>query len=71
MTDSQLLVSKINECGFKISAIAKKLGLSRQGLWKKIYNRTEFKQSEIEKLSEVLNLDPETNKRIFFSQRVG
>lgn len=66
MTDSVLLASKIKENGFTCAAIAQELGITRQGLWKKINNRSEFKQTEIEKLSRLLNLDAEVGNRIFF-----
>ena len=67
MTDSILLVSKIKESGYTYTGIAQELGLTRQGLWKKIHNKSEFKQTEIEKLSRLLNLDTETNTHIFFN----
>lgn len=70
MTDSVLLTSKISECGFTYSEIAHKLGITRQGLWKKIHNRSEFKQSEIEKITRLLNLDMEVNSKIFFKNYV-
>lgn len=71
MTDSVLLTSKISECGFTYSEIARELGITRQGLWKKIHNRSEFKQSEIEKITRLLNLDMEANSKIFFKNCVG
>lgn len=71
MTDSVLLASKISECGFTYSEIAHELGITRQGLWKKIHNRSEFKQSEIEKITRLLKLDTEVNSKIFFKNYVG
>lgn len=71
MTDSELLISAITECGISQSEIARELGITRQGLWKKINNRSEFKQSEIEKLARLLNLDFELNSKIFFKNFVG
>jgi len=71
MTDSELLISTITECGISQSEIARELGITRQGLWKKINNRSEFKQSEIEKLARLLNLDFELNSKIFFKNFVG
>ncbi len=71
MTDSELLISKIEEYGFTRIGIAKRMKLSRQGLWKKIHNHSEFKQSEIEILSRLLQLDSEMEKRIFFKNCVG
>jgi len=71
MTDSVLLASKISECGFTYSEIAHELGITRQGLWKKIHNHSEFKQSEIEKITRLLKLDMEVNSKIFFKNYVG
>ena len=71
MTDTVLLSEKISKSGFTLSQIAIELGLTRQGLWKKINNHSEFKQSEIEKLSRLLNLDLETNSKIFFKNYVA
>lgn len=67
MTDTQLLLKKIEECGTNTNAIAEKLGITRQGLWKKLKNITEFKQSEIEKITRILNLDSEAQRLIFFT----
>ena len=67
MTNSVLLASKIKESGYTCSIIAKELGITRQGLWKKINNRSEFKQTEIEKISRLLNLDAEVSNLIFFT----
>ena len=71
MTDSELLISTISKCGISQAKIARELGITRQGLWKKINNRSEFKQSEIEKLARLLNLDFELNSKIFFKNFVG
>jgi DNA-binding phage protein len=71
MTDCVLLSSKISESKYTYSDIARELGLTRQGLWKKIHNKSEFKQSEIEKITRLLELDMETNSKIFFNNFVG
>lgn len=70
MTDCVLLSSKISESKYTYSDIARELGLTRQGLWKKIHNKSEFKQSEIEKITRLLELDMETNSKIFFNNFV-
>ena len=54
MTNSEMLMNRIRECGFTISQFADEMGITRQGLYKKIYNKSEFKQSEIEKSSRIL-----------------
>lgn len=71
MTDTVLLTSKIDESGYTYSEIAQELGITRQGLWKKIHNHSEFKQSEIEKITRLLKLDMEVNSKIFFKNVVG
>ena len=71
MTDTELLLSCIKNCGSTITSLAKQLNLSRQGLWKKIYNKSEFKQSEIQKVTTILELDAEKERQIFFSLNVG
>lgn len=67
MTDTQLLLKYIEECGINTNTIAKELGITRQGLWKKLKNITEFKQSEIEKITRILKLDSEAQRLIFFT----
>lgn len=71
MTDTVLLTSKIDESGYTYSEIAQELGITRQGLWKKIHNHSEFKQSEIEKITRLLKLDMEVNSKIFFKNVVS
>lgn len=56
----------IAESGYTNERIAFELGITRQGLFKKLKNMTEFKQSEIAKLSKLLNLDNEQINSIFF-----
>ena len=70
MTDAQLLDDKLEECGMNRTALAEQLGITRQGLWKKLENLSEFKQSEIEKITRILNLDSETQRLIFFTLNV-
>ena len=70
MTDSVLLTSKISECGFTYSEIAHELGITRQGSWERVHNRSECKQPAIEKITRLLNLDMEVNSKIFFKNYV-
>ena len=55
MTDSTLLNEEIVNSGITITAIARKLGITREGLYKKINNETEFKASEILSMQKILN----------------
>lgn len=67
MTDTELLIKHIEECGMNTNDIAEKIGITRQGLWKKLKNKSEFKQSEIEKITRILDLDSEAQRLIFFT----
>lgn len=71
MTDGTLFTETVKKSGYTLKHIAKELDISRQGLWKKINNRSEFKQSEMEKITRILSLDNETSSRIFFKHSVG
>ena len=46
--------------------LAKELGLSRQAFYNKKNGKSEFKSSEIVKLSNILNLDARAVNSIFF-----
>ena len=70
MTDTALLREKIEQSGYKLRFICEKLGLSWGGLANKIENRTEFRQSEIGALTELLQLTEEDRKQIFFASNV-
>ena len=70
MTDVKGLSEEIAKSGLKISYIADALGLSREGLYKKLNNETEFKASEIMKMKEVLGLSNERRDDIFFANEV-
>ena len=66
MTDTDLLQQKIRNSGYKFVFIAEKLGITYQGFLNKLYNKSEFKASEIRTLSELLSLDKEDREAIFF-----
>ncbi|PYG90166.1 Cro/C1-type helix-turn-helix DNA-binding protein [Ruminiclostridium sufflavum DSM 19573] len=68
MTNTIELEIAIKRAGFTKRELAKKLGLSEMGLYKKINNITEFKASEISTLCEVLSI--ENKDEIFFAQKV-
>ena len=67
MTESNLLESKIKSVGLTISAVAEKLGITRAGFYKKLNNHSEFKASEISKLSSILELSDSERESIFFA----
>jgi len=70
MTNTQLLREKIDESGYKLRFIAKKLGITYQGFLNKSNNDTEFKASEIQILCELLNIDIQQKEVIFFAINV-
>lgn len=70
MTDSTLLNEEIVNSGITITAIARKLGITREGLYKKINNETEFKASEILSMQKILNLTNKKRDSIFFTNKV-
>lgn len=72
MTNTKLLKSKIESSGMKIGFIARTVGLSRQGFWKKVNNFTPFNQCEIESLCNVLRITSLRDKEaIFFAKDVN
>lgn len=70
MTDSEALSKAIENSGLKLTYIANKLELSREGFYKKLNNQTEFKASEIVKLQDILNLSNKERDKIFFTNKV-
>jgi len=54
MTDIKLLQGVVSESGISITRLAKKMQLSREGLYKKLNGETEFKVSEIDSITEAL-----------------
>lgn len=70
MTDTELLKKKINENGYKVSFIAEKLGLTIQGFYNKINNKSGFYVTETAILKELLNLSDQEYSDIFFDVRV-
>lgn len=67
MTLTNELEAAIKRAGVTKREIARRLGLSEMGLYKKIHNETEFKASEIMALSQLLNLLPPERDKIFFA----
>ena len=61
----ELIKSKVSK-----KDLAKKLGISVQALYNKLNSSAEFKASEIQKTSEILNLSYEKREKIFFAHKV-
>lgn len=68
MTNTSLLEQYIKNSGYKKSFIAKQLGITAYGLALKIYNRSEFKASEILVLCELLKIEAKDKDAIFFAK---
>ena len=62
------LRSAIDESGITITALAKKMGISRESLYNKIDRKTEFTASEIGIVSNALHLTSESRDAIFFGE---
>lgn len=65
MINVNLLKAKIIEKGFDKRILAEKLGISLTSLNYKLNNRTEFKASEIQLLSQILEIANEKDKYFF------
>lgn len=70
MTDSELLQKAIERSGYKKTYLANRIGLTYQGYLNKERGESEFRQSEIEGLSRLLNLTVEEKEAIFFARKV-
>lgn len=66
MTNTKLLKEAIENSGMSITFIADKIGISREGFYKKMNNLTEFKASEIMDFTEILGISKEERDCIFF-----
>lgn len=66
MTNTKLLRELISARGLKLSYIASQLWITPKALTMKIENQTEFKPSEIKRLSEILGIKTaEEREQIF------
>lgn len=67
MTDGKLLKEIAKAKQITLQEIADAVGLTRQGLSKKIENRSEFRVSEVAKISKLLGLSEQQKQNIFFA----
>ena len=67
MTNGKLLKEIAKAKQITLQELADALGLTRQGLSKKIENRSEFRVSEVSKISDLLGLSEEQRREIFFA----
>ena len=68
MVDFELLNKKIKKSGMTVVAIAEKSGILRETLYNKLNGSSDFKASEILKLSNTLGLSADERNDIFFAQ---
>lgn len=69
MTNTELLKEAIENSGMSITFISDKMGISREGFYKKMNNLTEFKASEIMAFTEILGMSKEKRDCIFFEDK--
>ncbi len=70
MTNSEELLKCISESGITITAIASKMGITRECLYRKLRNETEFKASEIVAMQDILRISSQKRDEIFFESNV-
>ncbi len=70
MTNRKKLSDEIIDSGMTITAIAKKIGITREEFYKKLNNETEFKALEISALQKILRLSNRKRDEIFFAKEV-
>ena len=71
MPDLIALNEAIENSGLKKKAIAEKMGLTAYGLNLKLTGVYEFKVSEANKISEILNFSDAEKRKIFFTSNVS
>lgn len=71
VTNTQLLLKKIEESGLKKRFIAEKVGITSAQLAKKIFGKSQFKAEEIKNMCDVLHIvSLDEREQIFFAQDV-
>lgn len=71
MVNTELLNKRIDESGLKRAYIAQELNMTRQSLFSKVNNSTEFLSSEVQELCKLLGITRLTEKEaIFFAKSV-
>lgn len=64
---NNLLKQKIQNSGYKLRYIAKSCNLTTSGFYKKLNGQSEFKQSEIKCIKELLNINDKDLHLYFFA----
>ena len=68
MTDKNLLYYFVKRAGYKNKDIAEAIGITPSGYTLKISNKSDFRQSEIKTISDLLSLTVEERDRVFFAK---
>lgn len=68
MTDKNLLYYFVKRAGFKNKDIAEAIGITSAGYSLKISNKSDFRQSEIKTICDMLSLTAEERDRVFFAE---
>lgn len=71
MFDEKLFREKVEMSGVTITFIAEKVGISREALHRKLRKETEFKVSEVVKITNILKLTETERNNIFFAEKVN
>lgn len=66
MINTELLQEKLNKSSFRMTFVAKELGITYQALLNKLNNKREFTYGEIISLGRLLHLTGAEVDRIFF-----
>lgn len=64
---NSLLKQRIRDSGYKFSFIAKSCNLTSAGFYKKLNGKSEFKQSEIKNIKELLKISDKDLNIYFFN----
>ena len=67
MTDKNLLYYFVKRAGFKNKDIAEAIGITASGYTLKISNKSDFRQSEIKTICDLIGMTAEERDRVFFA----
>ena len=68
MTDKNLLYYFVKRAGFKNKDIAEAIGITPSGYTLKISNKSDFRQSEIKTICDLIGLTADERDRVFFAK---
>jgi len=68
---NHLLLYEINKRGFSVSSVSESIGMSPTSLYNRIRGDVEFRVTEIDSITQLLNLTSEERDSIFFANTVA